>query len=64
MEDRRRRPHPPGPASGLVGKPPHAVAGATTSQSSEVVQLATSRTTGAVVSTLNPGGGPEEAAET
>ena len=22
MEDRRRRPHPPGPASGLVGKPP------------------------------------------
>ncbi len=40
------------------------VAAATTSQSSQVVQLATSRTTAAVVSTLNPAGAPEEAAET
>ena len=52
----------PGKRSGRQAAP--TVAAATTSQSSQVVQLATSRTTGAVVSTLNPGGGPEEAAET
>ncbi len=51
----------PGKRSGRQAAPP--VTAATTSQSSQVVQLATSRTTGAVVSTLNPGGGPEGAPE-